>query len=234
MHIGLIMDGNRRWAKGRLLPAVAGHARGADTLEQLLDWCFASGIRTVSAWALAKKNIEERSEEELTHLYGILEERLPKLLGRLKEKGIRLIVVGKRALLPRSIQESIAASETETAPNTVGTLILGLGYGGQDETVRGAQAFAKYVLSLPTKEEQTQAIEALNENTFGMYLDSGSIAPPDLIIRTGGDIRHSGFLLYQSEYAEYAFTDTLWPDFTHSELEGMIEKFTKAKRNFGK
>jgi undecaprenyl diphosphate synthase len=223
MHIAFIMDGNRRWAKSHLLQTLQGHTKGADVMEDVADYCFDAGAETVSFWALAKKNIEERSAEEISYLYSLLLERLGRLVLRLKERDAKFRWIGNRTLVPANIREALENVETEMSSGSR-TVAIAIGYGGQDEIVEAAKAAIR----------DGANPETLDEKAFLKYLDTGSLPPPDLIIRTGGDMRHSGFFLFQSEYSEYYFTKTLWPDFDKAEFDASLASLKGAKRNFGK
>lgn len=224
MHIGFIMDWNRRWATARNLTKHLGHHQGAIVTEQMVELCAEKKIETISFWALAKKNILERSPEELTYLYKLLEDWFEKIEKKCNEHNILFETIGEIKMLPESLQKMILQVKTSTQKNTGSTLIIALAYGWQDEIVRA------------TKRAILEGVdpETLDETSFLQYLDSGRFPPPDLIIRTGGDTRHSWYFLYQAEYSEYYFTHTLWPDFHEAELETALASFQSAKRNFGK
>lgn len=224
MHLGFIMDGNRRWAKLHAFATLLGHTKGADVMEEVIDYCLEDGIDVVSFWALAKKNVEERSEEELAYLFKLLLERVEKLRARLMKENAKFRWIGNRSILPQNVVETLDAVEEETVSHQKLTLVLAIGYGGQDEIVRAAKrAIAEGVDP-----------ETLDEKGFLSYCDTGDLPPPDLIVRTGGDIRHSGYFLYQAEYSEYFFSDLLWPDFNRDEFDRAVSSLKSAKRNFGK
>lgn len=208
MHLGFIMDGNRRWAKQHMLQTLLGHQEGRVRLEEIVEICYDEGIEYCSFWALAKKNIENRSKEELGYLYKLFEESINTLLPKLLEKGIRMEWVGNPEILPPYIIDLLENAKEKTKNGTRMTFILAIGYGGQDEIIRGIRNFI----------QQGGDMDTLDENTFLPFLDTGRFPAPDLIIRTGGDTRLSGYFLYQSEYSEYYFTDTLWPDFKKEEF----------------
>lgn len=223
-HLAFIMDGNRRWAKAHMFRTLLGHAKGADVMEDAVDWCLESGVSVASFWALAKKNIEERDSEELGYLYELLIERVRGLVSRMLEKDIRFRWVGNRAIVPANVREALETTENETSGGRSMILAVAVGYGGQDEIVQAVKAAIRAGVDP----------ESLNEKTFLSFLDSGDLPPPDLIVRTGGDTRHSGYYLYGSEYSEYYFTKTLWPDFGRIEFEAAHASLKGAKRNFGK
>lgn len=218
------MDGNRRWATAKNLAKHLGHHQGAKTTEDIVELCVQNQIEVVSFWALAKKNILERSEQELGYLYGLFEEFLGKIETSCQKNGIRFETVGDMSLLPSSLQASLEALRKHTEEFSNMTLILAIGYGGQDEIVRAAKRAI----------QAGADPETLDEKSFLQYLDTGRFPAPDLIVRTGGDVRHSGYFLYQAEYSEYYFTDTLWPDFGEDEFYASLKSLKNAKRNFGK
>ena len=224
MHIALIMDGNRRWAKAHAFATLLGHTQGSQVMENTIEWANEEKMEIVTFWALAKKNIEERSAEELTYLFRLLDEKIDSLLPKLQAKNMILDTIGNLAMLPKPIEEKLIKAKIDSAKNTGMRVVIALGYGGQDEIVRGVQRCLK---------EGVQP-EKLDEKTFAKYLDSGHLPAPELIIRTGGDIRHSGFYLYTAEYSEYYFTNTLWPDFSREEFDRALGTLKSAKRNFGK
>lgn len=218
------MDGNRRWAKSHAFATLLGHSKGADVMEEVIEYCIEDGVDVVSFWALAKKNVEERTEEELTYLFRLLLERVESLRPKLRRENIRFRWIGNRSILPQNVVETLDAAQDETESHVKMTLVIAVGYGGQDEIVRAAKRAIA----------EGADPETLDEKGFAAFTDTGSIPPPDLIVRTGGDIRHSGFYLYQAEYAEYFYSDLLWPDFDRDEFDRAVSSFRSAKRNFGK
>ncbi len=223
-HIGFIMDGNRRWAKKLNNIASFGHKQGGDNVEPVLHMCLAAGIEYVSMWALSKENITERSEFELTAIFGLIRYKIPRVLPSLIASSIRFEAIGDLSLLPDDIQTILADAKEATAAGTKMTFSLVLGYSGQDEIVRGVKRCIAEWVDPAT----------LNEKEFLKYIDTGVFPAPDLIVRTGGNIRHSWYFLYQSAYSEYYFTETLWPDFDQSEFDRAVAYYDGIKRNFGK
>lgn len=224
MHLGFIMDGNRRWAKQHMLQTLLGHQEGRVRVEEMIELCYNENIEYCSFWAIAKKNIESRSPEELTYLYQLLVESIEELVTKLLEKSMKFEWIGNPDILPVHIVKLLQETQEKAKHGTKMTFILAIGYGGQDEIIRGIKNFVKNGGDLDT----------LDEKTFLAFLDTGRFPAPDLIIRTGGDIRSSGYFLYQSEYSEYYFTDTLWPDFKKEEFHKALSTLKDAKRNFGK
>ena len=234
VHVGIIMDGNRRWAKRAGMMKKYGHLRGADMIEPIIECALHYGLPYLSAWALAKKNIENRTPEELADIYRILEDKVPSLVPKCIENGVRMETVGDLSLLPESTVRVLQSARAATAGGTRMTFVLAIAYGGQDEIVRGIRRFFAERLVGEAGDMQSERVAALDEAEFGRFLDTGVYPSIDLMIRTGGDMRHSGFFLYTSEYTEYYFTETLWPDFTEGEFLRAMEGYQSAKRNFGK
>lgn len=218
------MDGNRRWAKRHAFQTFLWHQEGRKRLEEIVELCYGEWVEYCSFWALAKKNIESRSQEELNYLYRMFEEGVNDILPRLVEKGICFEWVGNPDILPARIVELLANAVEQAKNGEKMTFILAIGYGGQDEIIRGIKDFVR----------KWGDIESLDETTFLSSLDTGRFPAPDLIVRTGGDTRLSGYFLYQSEYSEYYFTDTLWPDFKKEEFYLALSTLNNAKRNFWK
>lgn len=223
-HIGFIMDGNRRYAK-RLQNVVSfWHERGGDNIENILWFCLDAEISHVSMWALSKENIQERDSTEINAIYSLIEKKVPKLIPKLIQKWIRFEVIWDLWLIPDTIRTILFDAMEQTTLWTNMTFILAIGYSGQDEIVRGIKRIiAEWVDP-----------KMLTEKEFLTYLDSGKYPPPDLIVRTGGNIRHSGFFLYQSAYSEYYFTETLWPEFSQWDFQKALDFFYGVKRNFWK
>ncbi len=223
-HIGFIMDGNRRWAKKLGNIVSFGHEKGWESIDRVLQMCLSAGISFVSMWALSRENITERSSEEVATIFNILRTKMPKLVELCKKHSIRFETVGDLWALPADIRGLLLDSIEATQGGTAMTFILALWYGGQDEIVRATKRCLLEWVDPAT----------LDEKTFLTYLDTGTYPPPDLIVRTWGNIRHSGYFLYQSAYSEYYFTDTLWPDFDQAEFDKAVSFYNSVKRNFGK
>ncbi len=218
------MDGNRRWAKKLKNIAAFGHDHGSDTIERVLSMALAQKIPYISMWALSKENISERSAAEVMYIFGLIRTKMPKLVKKFLEDGIRFEVVGDISLVPDDVRKVLTDSIETTKQGTVMTFILAFGYSGQDEIVRGVKRCLREGVNPDT----------LTEKEFLTYLDSGPYPSPDLIVRTGGNIRHSGYFLYQSAYSEYFFTETLWPDFSQDDFDAAVNFYDGVKRNFGK
>lgn len=218
------MDGNRRWAKKISNLVSVGHAKWGDNIETILNLCLTEKIEVVSMWALSKENILERSEVEIAGIFQLFREKIPKLVEKLIKSSVRLDIVGDLWLVPTDIRTLLIDAMEQTKDGIKMTCVFAIAYSGQDEIIRGIKrAIAEWIDP-----------KTLDEKSFLTYLDTGKYPPPDLIIRTGGSIRHSGFFLYHSAYSEYFFTETLWPDFGSSDFYQALEFYNGAKRNFWK
>jgi undecaprenyl diphosphate synthase len=218
------MDGNRRWAKKLSNIVSFGHESGWANVEKVLTLALEAGIPYTSMWALSKENIIERDPIEIATIFRLFEEKVPKLIPKLQKAGIRMEIIGDLWLVSPAVRTILLDAIEATKAGDKMTFILAVAYSGQDEIVRWVKrAIAEGV------DPQT-----LTEREFLTYLDSGRYPPPDLIVRTGGSIRHSGFYLYQSAYSEYYFTDTLWPDFGALDFEKALDAYALSGRNFGK
>ena len=225
-HIAIIMDGNGRWAKKRGLPRTAGHAAGAEAFRRIANYCRTLGVRYLTVYAFSTENWK-RPPEEVGAIMGLLKKYLFEAIEKMERDQIRLEFFGDLSRLSPELQE-LAERTREISKKYEGFQAnICLNYGGRDEIVRAARAFALQCV----RGEADPA--ALTEADFGGMLCSGSIPDPELVIRPGGEQRVSNFLLWQSAYAEYYFTDVLWPDFDSAELEKAIAAFNLRNRRFG-
>ena len=223
-HIAAIMDGNGRWAVKRGLPRKAGHAAGAEALRKVLYHCRDIGVSYLTVYAFSTENWK-RSEEEVGALMVLLKKYLEEAIDSMERERIKLCVMGDlsrlspelRALSDRALEKSKTVEGMQ--------LNVCFNYGGRDEIVRAARKYAA--------DYAAGRVSELDEAAFSRYLDSRDIPDPELIIRTGGEQRTSNFLLWQSAYAEYYFTDALWPDFGPAEIDRAIEAFNHRERRFG-
>lgn len=222
-HIAIIMDWNRRWAKEKSLPAFMWHKAWADNVEKIINLAEAKWIKYITMWALSTENLKNRPKDEIEFLIKLIN-NIESYLSKMIKKWLRFETVGNLELLPKESQFILQNIKDKTKDNTWITFILALNYGWKDEIIRGIKKFIK----------EWWDIDELDEDSFRNYLDVSAFPIPDLIIRTGWDIRHSGFLLYDSAYSEYYFTQKKWPDFDEKELDKAIESFSSSKRNFGK
>jgi len=224
-HVVIIPDGNRRWAKEKGLPTIEGHRYAAQTtLPNLISELAKLNIKYFTFWALSTENLIGRSKEEVDYLFDLTRFFLKNKLKEFKEKGIKLKIIGDLTNLPKDLQKEILKITADTKENKKMTLVLGLNYGGRDEIIRAIKKIRN------SKFE----IRNLTKENFGNYLDTTGIPDPDLIIRTGGEKRLSGFMLWQSEYSELYFSDLYFPDFTAKELEKSINNYLQRQRRFGK
>ena len=219
-HIAVIMDGNGRWAKKRLMPRSAGHRAGMKRMIGLSEHIFDRGVRYCTLFALSTENLS-RSKEELDGLFALLREYFPENAEILRKKNIKLRVIGDRSLLPSDIVDVIEAGERRTAGGTRGTLVLAIGYGGRQDILAAVNAAVR-------------AGKEVTMEEFSSMLSEGDLPEPDLLIRTGKELRISNFLLWQSAYSELYFTDVLFPDFSDKELDKAIEAYSRRERRFGK
>lgn len=219
-HIAIIMDGNGRWAKKRLLPRSAGHRAGMKRMISLSEHIFECGVRYCTLFALSTENLN-RPKEELEGLFSLFREYFKKNAAVLKEKEIALKVIGNRNLLPPDVSEIVAQGEELTAGGTRGTLVLAIAYGGRQDVLQAVN-------------RAVAAGKEVSEEEFDALLQTGELPPPDLLIRTGREKRLSNFLLWQSAYAELYFTDKLFPDFTNGDLDKAIAEYSSRERRYGR
>ena len=223
-HLAVIMDGNGRWAKKRHLPRLMGHRAGADALDRTMHWCKEAGIRYLTVYAFSTENWK-RSKDEVSGLMKLLSHFIKAKEKELVENGVRFRVIGRREDLSAKLQKEIAALEEKTKGGDF-TLVVALSYGGRDEIVRAAKIFNA---EAQRRRERGESLE----DVFSSCLDTAGIPDPDLIVRTSGELRLSNFLLWQAAYAEFYFTDVLWPDFDKAEFDKAIASFSKRERRMG-
>lgn len=221
-HLAVIMDGNRRWAENNGMPKLKGHTEGGKTLKEVGQLVLDRGIPYLTVFALSTENLKKRSEREVNHIFSLVE-RFIESLDELLEKGVKFNTIGNLEKIPDETRQVIKKAEEKTKENDNLVLTAAFNYGGRDEITRTA----KRVI-----EEDINPKE-LDENTFGDFLDTSDLPDVDLLVRTGNRKRISNFLIWQAAYAEYFFTDTLWPAFDEDDLEGAIEFFETRERNFG-
>ncbi|HTP56584.1 MAG TPA: polyprenyl diphosphate synthase [Thermoplasmata archaeon] len=227
-HLAIIMDGNRRFAAREGLDVKGGHAKGRDTLEELLDWCLDIGIRILTVYALSTENLA-RPKEELEGLMELFDRSLRDIATdeRVHRHGIRVRVFGNRTLLPPKLQEAIGIAERATEKYTEYRYNVALGYGGRDEIVDAIRALAQEV------RDGRLAPEAIDSEAVSRHLYTADLPDPDLIFRTSGEERISNFLLWQSAYSELYFSDVLWPGLTRLEFLRAIRSFQMRRRRYG-
>lgn len=225
-HVAFIMDGNRRWAKERGLPLFAGHKKGEERIEPLVDAAIELGISHLTFWAFSTENWH-RSREEVSFLLSLYRRNLEKKVDSFHRKNVRIIILGNLSLFPDDIQKKTTAWMEKTKKNTGITVNLALSYGGKDEIIRAIKRWEK--------EKKTQQKDILlTPEKFATYLDTAGQPDPDMLIRTGGEKRLSGFLLWQLEYAELFFPEVFWPDFTPEKFKELLKKYVARNRRFGR
>jgi tritrans,polycis-undecaprenyl-diphosphate synthase [geranylgeranyl-diphosphate specific] len=229
-HIAIILDGNRRWASEKILNPWLGHEKGAEKVEQLLDWCLRLNVQSVTLYAFSTENFR-RSRDEVEEIMRIAQEQFQKLLTdeRIRRDKVRVKVIGRVNLLPQSLQKLIEDVEKATEDHSEHFLNFAFAYGGRAEIVDAARKIAEEV------HEGRLDPSKVNEQTFEQYLYTSHMPnqDPDLIIRTSGEERLSGFLLWQSAYSELFFLDVYWPDFRLIDLLRSVRTFQKRKRRYG-
>ncbi len=225
-HIAIIMDGNGRWAKGRGLPRTAGHAVGAETFRTIATYCRELGIEYLTVYAFSTENWK-RSADEVGAIMGLLQKYLLEAVRDMEKEKVRFVFFGDLAPLSEELRELCRQVERDSAKFEGCQVNICLNYGGRDEIVQGAKAFARDCMAGKVDPER------LTEEQFGGYLYSAGVPDPDLVIRPSGEERISNFLLWQSAYAEYYFTDVCWPDFDRAELRKAIGAYQGRSRRFG-
>lgn len=226
IHLGLIPDGNRRWARLHGLPPMEGHRRGAQVMEEFLRWCLEDDrIEELSIYGLSTENLQKRSPQELRGLYGLMQEYFKKLLNsdEIYEYEVRVKVLGRYYKLPDSVVRLIRELMNATRHHSKRFLNILVAYGAQDELLYCVRSLARSLAS--------GKIGKITEEVLRRHLWVGR--PLDLVIRTGGDRRLSNFMLYQAAYAELIFVDKYWPDFTREDLMRCLEQFEKTERRMG-
>jgi undecaprenyl diphosphate synthase len=223
-HIAIIMDGNRRWAKNRFMPAALGHAAGAKRVRDIVKACSALGVSQLSLFAFSTENWK-RPDEEVSSLMSLFMTYLQKEINNMNANGVRLKVVGDTARFGTLLQDLIAKAEAQTAANTAITVNVCANYGGRWDMIQAAQAWQKAHPHL--------SLQDMTEEGLAAHLSTPHAPEVDLLIRTGGESRVSNFMLWQAAYAEMFFTDDLWPDFTPKRLKQAIEWFSGRDRRFG-
>lgn len=221
-HVGLIMDGNRRWARERNLPTFEGHLQGYEKFNKSVDWFFSRGVSVLSVFAFSTENWN-RSQEEVNYLMKLLREIIDKELKRALEKGYRVLISGRTDELPGDLPESCGNIVNKTKAGAAGTLNVCLNYGGRAEIIDAISKMIKNNI----KPEQA------HEGMIRKYLYNGGLPDPDIIARTAGEKRLSGFQLWESAYSEFMFLDKYWPDFEEADADAIIEEYGRRKRRFG-
>ncbi|WP_101476729.1 polyprenyl diphosphate synthase [Candidatus Nitrosotalea bavarica] len=230
-HIAIILDGNRRWAKRNLIMKLEGHFRGADAVEKLLDWCEELNIKIITLYVLSSENLS-RQDEELDYLYDLINERLLKLYNdpRIHKNRMKVKAIGSIELLPDFLRDILNKLEEDTKDYDNHYLNIAIAYGGQNELVDAIKKIGSRIKdgSLDVNQIDKDVIES---SLYTSHLPQSS---PDMILRTSGEKRLSGFLLWQSAYSELVFMDIYWPEFRKIDLMRAIRTFQKRGRRLGK
>jgi undecaprenyl diphosphate synthase len=225
-HVAIIMDGNGRWAKTRHLPRVAGHRAGVEAVRRVVEAAPDIGIGTLTLYAFSTEN-SRRPADEVSDLIGLLRYYIAAEIDALDANGVRLRVIGDWRSFSPDVVAQLQAAIDRTAGNTVMDLVIALNYGAQDELVRAVRGLAADVAA------GRLAADAIDPALIDARLDTADLAPVDLIVRTSGEYRLSNFLLWQAAYAEFHFTDLLWPDFDAAALRDAAEAFARRDRRYG-
>ncbi|MDX2500641.1 MAG: isoprenyl transferase [Deltaproteobacteria bacterium] len=226
-HIAIIMDGNGRWAKKRLLNRINGHEKGSDTVRTMVRTCREIGISYLTLYAFSTENWQ-RPKTEVDALMTLLRKFLHSEQKEMIERDIRLRVIGQIDRLPAKVQETLHTTMAATKDNTSMTLILALSYGGRAEITRMVQEVGQKI-----KHGEID-LNAINDDLIADHLYTRDIPDPDLLIRTSGEMRISNFLLWQIAYSEIFVTPTLWPDFSRDELLEILKDYQNRERRFGR
>jgi undecaprenyl diphosphate synthase len=225
-HVAIIMDGNGRWAKQRSRPRTFGHSEGVEALRRTVEAAGELGVKYLTVFGFSTENWN-RPAEEVSALLDLLRLYVARDLDRLAREGVRIRIIGARAGLQSDISEIIERAESRTRGNDKLNLTIAFNYGGQDEIVRAARRIAAAAAAGTIKPSD------LTIESFADYLDTAELPPPDLLVRTSGEIRLSNFMLWQAAYTELVFLDVLWPDFDKATLEKAIDEYRRRDRRYG-
>ena len=224
-HVAIIMDGNGRWAQNRGLKRTKGHQKGAETLKKISEYVYDNGIKVLSVYAFSTENWK-RDKEEVDYLMNLFLKAFKENFDTVKKKGVKVVFSGLKQKLSDKVIQAMKKMEEDTKDNKNGIFNICLNYGGQDEIVEASKKISEDV------QNGTLEINDINKDVFSSYLFN-DLPPIDLLIRTSGEYRISNFMLWQIAYAEFYFTDVLWPDFDEKELENALNAFNKRDRRFG-
>ena len=229
--IAVIPDGNRRYARKFHLPLQVAYSKGFEKVNQILEWASDDGVKRMSFWALSLENFKKRSSLELRALFGLMKNKMREALTspEFEERGARISFFGKLDLLPQNIRALAQELEEESAGRNKFNLQIGIAYSGQDEIMHASKQLARELASGRLSEKKLDEMSSVD---FSKYLYTPF--QPDLVIRTGGVHRLSGFLPFQSAYSEYYFSPRLWPEFSRNDFEKAVSNFELAERRFGK
>lgn len=223
LHIAIIMDGNRRWAKKRGLPSFAGHQQGYLQFKKIAEACYKMGVKILTVYAFSTENWQ-RSSKEVSYLMNILKKAIEKEADFFNKNSIRFNMIGQIEKLPKKLRKIVEKTMENTKNNKNGIINVAISYGGRPEIIEAVKKIIKEKIDT----------DKINEELFEKYLYTHGQPAPDLLIRTGGEMRLSGFLTWQSVYSELYFSDRLWPDFTENDLKEAIKEYQNRQRRFGR
>jgi len=222
-HIVLFPDGNRRWAKNKGLNSLKGHQQGYKNLINFAEWCKNRGVNVLTAFGFSTENWQ-RTNKEVNYLMRLFNMGLLKSLKKFQKDNVKVKIIGQKEKLPKNLQKTIDKIEKETENNKKLHLNLAISYGGKWDIL---QATKKII-------EDKIPLDKIDEKLFESYLSTAGLVLPDLVIRAGGQVRLSNFLLWQAAYSELYFSPKLWPDFTQKDLDLALDEFNNRQRRFGK
>lgn len=226
-HVAIIMDGNGRWAKKRLMPRFVGHKAGVEAVRNIVKACVERKIEVLTLFAFSSENWR-RPQEEVSLLMKLFMTALEREVKRLHKNGVRLRVIGDLSAFPEKLQQQIHASHELTKDNTMMQLNIAANYGGRWDIVQACQKLAQAAV------DGDISVEDIDEQQLDRHLSLAGLPEPDLFIRTGGEERISNFMLWQLAYSEFFFTKTLWPDFNVALFDAAIDSFRQRQRRFGR
>ena len=224
-HLAIIMDGNGRWAKERMLPRFLGHRKGAKVIRDVVVFCIKEKISVLSLFALSIENILHRPEKEVSLLYSLFSDSIDRNIDELDKEGVRLRIIGDLSVVPEALQEKAGRAIDRLAHNDKLELVLAINYSGRWDIT---QACRRLMDAMP------ESPEAIDEAAFSSYLSMADLIEPDLLIRTGGEHRISNFFLWQAAYTELLFLPQYWPDINQAILQDALSRFGARERRFGK
>ena len=230
LHVSIIMDGNGRWAKERGKERVYGHFEGVSSVRACVEASVETGVKYLSRFAFSEENWN-RPDDEVTTLMGLMVKAMADEMDSLDKNGVRFVVLGNRDRLDPALNETIDACMKRTEKNETLVLIIFLSYSGKWDILQAAK---KLALELAADPEKREGSDALSISDFDRYLVTAGVPDPDLIVRTSGEHRLSNYLLWQSAYSEFYFTETLWPDFRKEEFREALNSYAKRDRRYGK
>lgn len=225
-HVAIILDGNGRWAKKKGMPRNYGHAQGSKNVERICEEAWRMGIKYLTVYAFSTENWN-RPKNEVDALMTLLRNYMKTCLKTAAKNDMKIRVIGDKTALDSDIKQRISELESATKENQGLNFTIALNYGSRDEMIRATKRLAKDCV------DGRVNVEDISEELYETYLDTCGVPDPDLLIRTSGELRLSNYLLWQLAYAEFYFTDVLWPDFTKEELKKAIEQYNRRERRFG-